>query len=53
MEFIYNSCDDDLQQFLDSKFFRKDSWYHGGPTMFMILIQEIIHNNENIARAFV
>jgi hypothetical protein len=51
MEFIYNSCDEDLQEFLDSKFSFMDERYHGGPTMFMLVIQEIIHNNDNIARA--
>jgi hypothetical protein len=51
MEFIINSCDDDLRTFIRSKLIGMDTKYHGGPTVFMILVQEIIHNNDNLARA--
>jgi hypothetical protein len=51
LEFLLNSCDDDLRRFLRSKMMTIDSKYHGGPTIYMILVQEIVHNNDNIARA--
>jgi hypothetical protein len=28
-----------------------DPYHHGGPTVFMLMVQQIIHSNDNIARA--
>jgi hypothetical protein len=52
-ELILNSCDDELKHYLMSRLCLLPPEFHGGPTVFMMLVEQIISNNEHLARALI
>jgi hypothetical protein len=52
-ELILNSCDDELKHYLMSRLCLLPPEYHGGPTVFMMLVEQIISYKEHLARALI
>jgi hypothetical protein len=52
-ELILNSCDDELKHYLMSRLSLLPPEQHGGPTVFMLMVEQIMSNNVHLARALI
>lgn len=52
-ELILNSCDDEMKHYLMSRLCLLPPEQHGGPTLFMMLVEQIVSNNEYLSRALI
>jgi hypothetical protein len=52
-ELILNSCDEELKHYLMSRLCLLPASQHGGPTIFMMLVEQIVSNNEHLSRALI
>jgi hypothetical protein len=52
-ELILNSCDDELKHYLMSRLSLLPPEQHGGPTVFMLMVEQIVSNNDHLARALI
>jgi hypothetical protein len=52
-ELIMNCCDDEMKHYLQSRLSLLPDHHHGGPTVFMMLVERIISNDEHLSRALI
>jgi hypothetical protein len=52
-ELILNSCNEDLKMYLLSRLSLLPVEHHGGPTVFMMMVEQIVSNNEHLSRALI
>jgi hypothetical protein len=52
-DLIMNCCDKEMKHYLQSRLCLLPTQHHGGPTVFMMLVERIVSNDEHLSRALV
>jgi hypothetical protein len=52
-DLIMNFCNDDMKHYLQSRLSLLPAHHHGGPTVFMVLVERIISNDEHMSHALI